>query len=300
MKTALPTRARRLVDRYRVEDGGSFRIKDHDPAETSGLSLRGKAAKRKAQEILENGVRLLADLQLKLYAQDRWGVLVILQAMDAAGKDSTIKHVMSGVNPQGVEVSSFKVPTAAELDHDYLWRSVRQLPERGRIGIFDRSYYEEVLVVKVHPAILRGQKLPPKLVGGKIWSQRYEDINAFERYLSRNGFLILKFFLNVSQKEQKRRFLERLDEPEKNWKFSVQDVKERTFWNDYMRAYQDAIAATSTPWAPWHVVPADHKWFTRMVVVAAIISGIEGLDLRSPKLDAARRRELAAARRALR
>jgi PPK2 family polyphosphate:nucleotide phosphotransferase len=246
------------------------------------------------------GVERLADLQGKLYAQDRWGVLIIFQAMDGAGKDSTIKHVMSGVNPQGVQVSSFKVPSAEELDHDYLWRSAKCLPERGRIGIFNRSYYEEVLVVKVHPEILEAQRIPPERVDGRIWSQRYEDITAFERYLARNGFLILKFFLNLSKKEQKRRFLERLDEPSKNWKFSMGDVHEREFWSDYQKAYGEAIAATSTPWAPWYVVPADHKWFTRLVVAAAIVTELEELNLHYPKIDKAKRKELETARRALR
>jgi PPK2 family polyphosphate:nucleotide phosphotransferase len=219
--------------------------------------------------------------------------------MDAAGKDSTIKHVMSGVNPQGVQVYSFKEPSAEELDHDFLWRAARRLPEQGHIGIFNRSYYEEVLVVKVHPAILRGQKIPPELITDEIWRQRYEDINAFERHLARNGYRILKFFLYVSKKEQRRRFLERLDMPEKNWKFSMGDVKERGFWKDYMKAYEEAIAATSTPWAPWYVVPADHKWFTRLVVAAAIAGEMQKLDLRYPKLDEAKRAELAAARRSL-
>jgi PPK2 family polyphosphate:nucleotide phosphotransferase len=224
---------------------------------------------------------------------------VIFQALDAAGKDSTIKHVMSGVNPQGVQVSSFKVPSPQELDHDFLWRGVIRLPERGCIGIFNRSYYEEVLVVRVHPEILEGQRIPPELVDGRIWAQRYEDINAFERYLARNGFPILKFFLNVSKKEQKKRFLERLDEPEKNWKFSIGDVRERERWGAYRKAYQEAIAATSTPWAPWFVVPADHKWFTRLVVAGAIVAELEKLNLRYPKLDKAKRKELDAARREL-
>jgi PPK2 family polyphosphate:nucleotide phosphotransferase len=288
-----------LVGRYRVEDGRKFRLKDYDPEDTAWLSIRGKAAKEKSQALLAEGVARLADLQDKLYAQDRWGVLVIFQAMDAAGKDSTIKHVMSGVNPQGVQVTSFKVPSPEELDHDYLWRCTKHLPERGRIGIFNRSYYEEVLVVRVHPAILEGQKIPPELASGKIWSQRYDDINAFERYLARNGFPILKFFLNVSKKEQKRRFLERLNEPEKNWKFSLTDVREREFWGDYQKAYQEAIVATSTPWAPWYVVPADHKWFTRLVVAAAIVSELERLDLRYPSVDKVKRKELETARREL-
>ncbi|HEY2798457.1 MAG TPA: polyphosphate kinase 2 family protein [Thermoanaerobaculia bacterium] len=288
-----------LVDRYRVTDGKKFRLNDYDPEDTAALSVRGKKAKAASQALLAKGIARLAELQDRLYAQDRWGVLVIFQALDAAGKDSTIKHVMSGVNPQGVQVSSFKVPSPQELDHDFLWRGMLRLPERGCIGIFNRSYYEEVLIVRVHPEILRGQKIPPELVGGRIWAERYEDINAFERYLRRNGFPVLKFFLNVSKKEQKRRFLERLDLPEKNWKFSIADVREREFWGDYRKAYQEAIAATSTPWAPWYVIPADHKWFTRLVVAGAIVAELEKLDLRYPKLDKAKRRELAAARREL-
>jgi PPK2 family polyphosphate:nucleotide phosphotransferase len=288
-----------LVERYRVGGRKRFRLDDHDPEDTAWLSIRGKSAKEESRALLETGIARLADLQERLYAQDRWGVLLIFQAMDAAGKDSTIKHVMSGVNPQGVEVSSFKVPSAEELDHDYLWRSAKRLPERGGIGIFNRSYYEEVLVVRVHPPILAAQKLPPELAGGKIWSQRYEDINAFERYLTRNGFRILKFYLDVSKKEQKRRFLERLDKPEKNWKFSIADVRERDFWGDYRKAYDEAIRATSTAWAPWYVVPADHKWFTRLVVAAAIVSELEKLNLRYPTVDKKRRKELEDARREL-
>ena len=299
MKNALPRGFAPIVDRYRVTDGKKFRLNDYDPRDTASLSDRGKKAKARARDLLEQGIARLADLQDRLYAQDRWGVLVIFQALDAAGKDSTIKHVMSGVNPQGVQVSSFKVPSPQELDHDFLWRGVIRLPERGCIGIFNRSYYEEVLVVRVHPEILEGQRIPPELVDGRIWAQRYEDINAFERYLARNGFPILKFFLNVSKKEQKKRFLERLDEPEKNWKFSIGDVRERERWGAYRKAYQEAIAATSTPWAPWFVVPADHKWFTRLVVAGAIVAELEKLNLRYPKLDKAKRKELDAARREL-
>ena len=299
MKNALPRGFAPIVDRYRVTDGKKFRLNDFDPRDTASLSDRGKKAKARARDLLEQGIARLADLQDRLYAQDRWGVLVIFQALDAAGKDSTIKHVMSGVNPQGVQVSSFKVPSPQELDHDFLWRGVIRLPERGCIGIFNRSYYEEVLVVRVHPEILEGQRIPPELVDGRIWAQRYEDINAFERYLARNGFPILKFFLNVSKKEQKKRFLERLDEPEKNWKFSIGDVRERERWGAYRKAYQEAIAATSTPWAPWFVVPADHKWFTRLVVAGAIVAELEKLNLRYPKLDKAKRKELDAARREL-
>ena len=284
-----------IIARYRVEPGRKFRLDRVDPADTAGLSLDGK----EARHLLRRGVGMLADLQSKLYAQDRWGVLIVLQAMDAAGKDGTIKHVMSGVNPQGVDVSSFKSPSSEELDHDFLWRSRKHVPERGRIGIFNRSYYEEVLVVRVHPELLLSQKLPPRLVTKRIWDERYEDINAFERYLSRNGILVLKFFLCVSKDEQKRRFLERLEMPDKNWKFSMADAKERGFWDDYMTAYEDAIRATSTAWAPWHVIPADNKWFTRIAVAATIIGALEDLDLAYPKVDKKKRKELAAVRKAL-
>ena len=276
---------------FRVADGASFRLKDFDPAET--LELKSK---EHAHETLEHGIARLCDLQEKLYAQDRWAVLVILQAMDAAGKDSTIKHVMSGLNPQGCSVTSFKAPSAEDLDHDFLWRATRSLPERGKIGIFNRSYYEEVLVVRVHPEILSREKLPPDLVSGKIWQGRFEDINAYERYLSRNGVVVLKFFLNVSKKEQKRRFLERLDEPEKNWKFSASDVLERQHWNEYMGAYEEMIRNTSTERAPWYVVPADHKWFTRVVVAEALVHVLDKLNLSFPKVDAEKRKDLKRAR----
>jgi PPK2 family polyphosphate:nucleotide phosphotransferase len=287
--------ARRLAVRYRVVPGRRSRLKHFDPGDTAGLDV----AKKKAQKLLESGIARLAELQDMLYAQDRWGVLVLFQAPDAAGKDSTIKHVMSGVNPQGVEVSSFKQPTSEELDHDYLWRAVKRLPERGRIGIFNRSYYEEVLVVRVHPDVLRAEKLPGELVTKKIWEERYEDINAFERYLSRNGYRILKFYLHVSRAEQKKRFLERLEVPEKNWKYSIDDVRERARWKDYQNAFDDMIRGTSTSWAPWHVIPADHKWFTRLTVAATIIDALESLNLQYPRVDARRRRELAKARREL-
>ena len=287
---------RRLVEPYKIVKGNGFRLKDFDPGDTGEL---GSADKPRAKELLARGVEWLAEEQNKLYAQNRWAVLLVFQAMDAAGKDSTIKHVMSGVNPQGCQVYSFKQPSTEELDHDFLWRTTRALPERGRIGIFNRSYYEEVLVVRVHPDFLQRQQLPPELVRDNVWDNRLEDIAAFERYLARNGFLILKFFLNVSRKEQKRRFLERLDEPDKNWKFSAADVKERAHWNDYMRAYEAAIRATATKHAPWYVVPADNKWYTRLVVAAAIVEALDRLGLRYPELDAAQRKELAAARRAL-
>jgi PPK2 family polyphosphate:nucleotide phosphotransferase len=285
--------ASRFVAPYRVTKDRGFRLRDFDPGDTRGIQSE---AKPEAKEMLATGVQLLAEAQDKLYAQDRWAVLLVFQAMDAAGKDSTIKHVMSGINPQGCQVYSFKQPSMEELDHDYLWRYMRYMPERGRIGIFNRSYYEEVLVVRVHRELLERQKLPPKLMGKRIWTQRYEDISAFERYLTRNGVVILKFFLNVSRKEQKRRFLERLDHPEKNWKFSAADVTERGHWNEYMEAYEEAIRHSASERAPWFVVPADNKWFTRLVVAAAIVDALQGLNLAYPAVDAAKRKELAAAR----
>mgnify|MGYP001306837215 CR=1 FL=1 len=285
-----------LIKPYRISHGKRFRLSDIDPADTGALQSEDKDESR---EQLALGVRMLAELQDKLYAQDRWAVLLIFQAMDAAGKDSTIEHVMSGVNPQGCQVYSFKAPSSEELDHDFLWRTSRCLPERGRIGIFNRSFYEEVLVVRVHQELLARQKLPPHLVTKKIWKQRYEDINNFERYLSRNGVLIRKFFLHVSKEEQKQRFLSRLDEPEKNWKFAAADVAERSHWDDYMQAYEDMIRATATPEAPWFVVPADNKWYTRLVVAAAVVDALDSLGLHYPQVDAARRDELAAARAAL-
>jgi PPK2 family polyphosphate:nucleotide phosphotransferase len=280
--------------RFRVTDGAEFRLKDYDPAETLGLK-----SKEHAQETLERGIARLCDLQDKLFAQDRWAILVVLQAMDAAGKDSLIKHVMSGLNPQGCRVSSFKEPSGEELDHDFLWRATRALPERGRIGIFNRSYYEEVLVVRVHPEILSRERLPAELVSGKIWRERFEDIRTYERYLDRNGIIILKFFLNVSKKEQKKRFLERLDEPEKNWKFAASDVMERKHWGEYMDAYEEMIQNTSTDRAPWYVVPADHKWFTRVVVAEALIHALDKLDLSYPKVDQKKRGDLKKARAVL-
>jgi PPK2 family polyphosphate:nucleotide phosphotransferase len=285
--------AKRFVDPYRVTSGKKFRLKDFDPADTGHLET---ADKSEASEQLRLGVQRLAELQDRLYAQDRWAVLLIFQAMDAAGKDGTIKHVMSGINPQGCQVTAFKVPSSEELDHDFLWRTSKALPERGRIGIFNRSYYEEVLVVRVHPEILAKQRLPAKLVGKTIWEDRYQDIRAYERYLSRNGVLVRKFFLNVSKKEQKKRFLERLDQPEKNWKFAAADVGERQHWNDYMQAYEDAIAATATPESPWFVVPADNKWYTRLVVAAAVVEAMESLDLTYPTIGSEQRKALAAAR----
>ena len=279
------------VKRFRVTDGAEFRLKDFDPAETLGLK-----SKEHAQETLESGIARLCDLQDKLFAQDRWAILVVLQAMDAAGKDSLIKHVMSGLNPQGCSVRSFKEPSAEELNHDYLWRTTRALPERGKIGIFNRSYYEEVLVVRVHPEILSRERLPAELVSGKIWRERFEDIRAYERYLDRNGIVILKLFLNVSKKEQEKRFLERLDEPEKNWKFSASDVMERKHWGEYMDAYEEMIQNTSTERAPWHVVPADHKWFTRVVVAEALVHALDKLNLSYPQIDKKKRKDLKKAR----
>jgi PPK2 family polyphosphate:nucleotide phosphotransferase len=287
---------RRFVDPYRITKGHKFRLKDVDPDDTRGLKSESKG---RAREVLAKGVEWLADEQERLYAQDRWGVLLVFQAMDAAGKDGTIKHVMSGINPQGVQVHSFKSPSSEELDHDFLWRCLKALPERGRIGIFNRSYYEDVLVVRVHQELLKKQKLPERLVTKRIWEERYEDINAVERYLARNGYVILKFFLHVSRREQKKRFLERLDQPEKNWKFSSADAKERGHWDEYMEAYEDMIRATATKEAPWFVVPADNKWFTRLVVAGAVVEALEDLDLEFPEVDKEKRAELAKARRML-
>ena len=283
----------RFLEPYRITSGKGFRLKDHDPADTGGLDSEDKP---EAKRMLANGVERMAELQERLYASDEWGMLLVFQAMDAAGKDGTIKHVLSGVNPQGCQVHSFKQPSAEETDHDFLWRTQRAAPERGRIGIFNRSYYEEVLVVRVHPQILAGQRIPPRLVGRRVWDERLEDIAAYERYLARNGFAILKFFLNVSREEQKRRFLERLDDPEKHWKFSTTDVRERAHWKGYMSAYEEAIRATATEHAPWFVVPADEKWFTRLVVAAAIVETLEGLDLAFPRVPDSKREELALAR----
>ena len=287
-----PGEIRDLLARYRITDGRKFRLKDHDPADTAGYSMDKPAAGM----LLEAGVKRLAEFQDKLHAQDRWAMLCAFQAMDAAGKDGTIKHVMSGVNPQGVHVTAFKAPGPEDLDHDFLWRIHRALPERGRIGIFNRSHYEEVLVVRVHPEILERQKLPRELIGKKVWDQRLEAIANYEKYLSQQGTVVLKFFLNVSKKEQKKRFMERLDNPEKNWKFSAGDLKERGHWDEYQVAYQDAIAATATSYAPWYVVPADNKWFTRLVVVAAMNDALRNLNLEYPKVSPEQRGELAVAR----
>jgi len=288
--------ARKLAQPFRVTDGEGFRLKDIDPGDTLDLKSEDKP---RAQEALATGVQTLASLQDMLYAQDHWGVLLIFQAMDAAGKDSAIKHVMSGVNPQGVQVYSFKVPSAEDLDHDYLWRCMKYLPERGRIGIFNRSYYEETLVVRVHPEYLARQKLPPELVTKNIWKDRFQDIRSFERYLVRNGIAIRKFFLHVSKKEQKKRFLERVENPAKNWKFSASDMGERKFWNQYMEAYEDMIRRTATKDAPWFVVPADNKWFTRVVVAAAVIDALASLNLSYPEVGKEKLKELVAVKQAL-
>jgi PPK2 family polyphosphate:nucleotide phosphotransferase len=292
----LVRKAHKLDEAYCVTDGKGFRLKDYRPGDTGNL---GDADKPRAKEALKMVVEHLARLQDMLYAQDRWSVLLIFQAMDAAGKDGAIKHVMSGINPQGCQVVSFKSPSSEDLDHDYLWRCMRNLPERGRIGIFNRSYYEEVLVVKVHPELLEKQKLPPERVSKHIWNERYQDIRNFERYLNRNGTVVRKFFLNVSRGEQKRRFLERLDDPSKNWKFSASDVRERGYWDDYMDAYENLIRETATEDAPWYVVPANNKWYTRIVVAAAVIEALASLDLHYPKVDKDKLKELAAARKIL-
>ena len=284
----------KLAGEYRVTHAKSFRLKDFDPADTRGLHLKDQA-----DELLQQSILRLQEMQDKLYAQDQWSVLLIFQAMDAAGKDGVIKHVMSGVNPQGVQVSSFKQPSVEELDHDFLWRTTVRLPARGDIGVFNRSYYEEVLVVRVHPEFLKRQRLPKKLVGKDLWKERFEDIRNLEQHLARNGTVIRKFFLNVSNEEQNRRFLARLDEPDKNWKFSDADVKERQYWDDYMKAYEDMIRHTATPEAPWYVVPANHKWFMHLVVSAAIIETLESLDLEYPQVNSDRLKELEAARKAL-
>ena len=283
---------RKYVDPFRVTKGKDFRLKDFDPRDTLGL----KMDKQEAAELLKRGSDWLAMEQNILYAQDSWAVLLVFQAMDAAGKDGTIKHVMSPINPQGCDVFSFKQPSDEELSHDFLWRYATKVPQRGRIGIFNRSYYEEVLVVRVHQELLKAQKIPPKFVGKGIWDERLAEIARFEEYLTRQGVVILKFYLNLSPKEQKKRFMQRLDKPEKNWKFSASDVRERRYWGDYMRAYDEAIRATASKNAPWFVVPADNKWFTRLVVAAAIVEAVEKLDLEYPKVTPDQKKDLAAAR----
>ena len=288
--------ARKLSEPFRITDGNKFRLKQIDPADTLKFDSQDKP---RAQQALAAGVELLAKLQDKLYAQDSWAVLIIFQAMDAAGKDGAIKHVMSGVNPQGCEVSSFKGPSAEELDHDYLWRCMKRLPERGRIGIFNRSYYEETLVVRVHQNFLDGQKMPLEVKTKDLWKRRYQDITNFERYLSHNGVLVLKFFLHVSKEEQRQRFLSRIDDPAKNWKFSLNDAREREHWDAYMDAYEDTIKNTASKHAPWYVVPADNKWFTRVVVASAIITNLNALDLKYPTLNEEELKKLAEAKQAL-
>jgi PPK2 family polyphosphate:nucleotide phosphotransferase len=287
-------KTQKLVNTFRVDSGKHFRLKDFDPANTGHWRSKEHAA-----EALQQGIARMAELQDKLYAQNRWAVLLIFQAMDAAGKDGVIKHVMSGVNPQGCQVYSFKAPSDLELQHDFLWRTTRCLPERGHIGIFNRSYYEEVLVVRVHSEILEGEKTPECLLGKNIWEERFEDIRSFERHMARGGTVIRKFFLHVSKKEQKRRFLARLEEPEKNWKFSAADIRERQCWDAYQEAYEDMIRYTASEQAPWYVVPADNKWFTRLVVSTVIVATLESLDLAYPKVDEAKRKELEAAKKAL-
>ena len=288
-------RIHKYVEPFHITKGKRFRLKDIDPGETCGLNM----AKGEAAGLLQSGTEWLAEEQEMLYAQDRWSLLLVFQAMDAAGKDGTIKHVMSGVNPQGCQVFSFKQPSAEDLDHDFMWRYAKSLPERGRIGIFNRSYYEEVLVVRVHQEILKRQRIPDPLVSKRIWDERLADIAHFEDYLTRQGTIILKFFLHLSRDEQKRRFMQRLDRPDKHWKFSTADVHERQYWDDYMHAFEEAIRATASKQAPWFVVPADNKWFTRLVVAAAIVETVEGLDLTYPKVDAKKKKEIAAARVAL-
>ncbi len=283
---------KKMLERYRVSKPEKFQLSDIDPNDTFGLDL----PKKEAKEQLEDTVKDISKLQEMLYAQDQWSVLVILQAMDAAGKDSVLEHVMSGINPQGCQVHSFKAPTSTELEHDFLWRTTVALPERGRIGVFNRSYYEEVLVVRVHPEILQKQRLPQELIGKDIWQERFDDIRSFEKHMARNGTVVLKFFLHVSKEEQKKRFLDRIDEPDKQWKFNAGDIEERKLWDKYMSAYEDMIRNTSTSHAPWYVVPADHKWFTRLVVANAIKDAMAELRLEYPKLDDAAREALKKAR----
>jgi PPK2 family polyphosphate:nucleotide phosphotransferase len=295
-KKELIKRAGKLSKPFRVSDGKKFRLKHFDPGDTPGFKSEDKP---KAKEALQWGIEVLAEQQDKLYAQDRWAVLLIFQAMDAAGKDGVIKHVMSGINPQGCQVFSFKAPSNEELDHDFMWRCMKRLPERGRIGIFNRSYYEETLVVRVHKEILAKQKLPEKLVTKHIWDERFQDIRNFEKYLRRNGIIVRKFFLNVSKEEQKKRFLERIENQDKNWKFSSADAQERGYWDDYMKAYEDMIRNTSTKDSPWYVVPADNKWFTRLVVAATVIDSLASLNLKYPEVGKAKLKELAEAKRSL-
>jgi PPK2 family polyphosphate:nucleotide phosphotransferase len=288
-------RVEKFIAPYRVESGKKFRLKDFSTSDTNGFN-----DKDQAEKLLEQGVRWMSEQQEMLYAQDRYSLLLIFQAMDAAGKDGTIKHVMSGVNPQGVHVYSFKQPTSEELDHEFLWRFAKRMPERGKIGIFNRSYYEDVLVVRVHPEYLSHAKLPPEAIGKKIWDHRYESIRDFEKHHARQGTIIRKFFLHVSRDEQRRRLLSRLEEKSKNWKFAAADIAERAHWDEYQRAYEDAIAATATKDAPWYVVPADHKWFTRLIVAGVIVDALASLRLHFPKVDQSKRKELKAIEAVLR
>jgi len=283
-----------LAKPYRVTKGDNFRLKDYDAGDTNGVK-----DKKQAKKTLQHSVELLSQFQEKLYAQDRWALLLIFQAMDAAGKDGAIKHVMSGINPQGCDVTSFKAPSKEELDHEYLWRAHKAMPERGKIEIFNRSYYEEVLVVRVHQELLSAQQLPKELISKHIWEERYQDINNFEKYLGHNGVIVVKFFLHLSKSEQKKRFLERLEMPEKNWKFSMADVKERAYWKDYQHAYEEMIQNTATQYAPWHIIPADNKWFTRLAVAGAIIDTLHSLNLQFPEVDDDKKKELAQVRKAL-
>ncbi len=286
--------AERIVSPYCITDGKKFRLKDFDPADTNGIK-----SKKAAQSMLESSSQMLAEMQEKLYAQDVWALLLIFQGMDAAGKDGAIKHVMSGINPQGCDVHAFKTPTNEELDHDFMWRAHKAMPGRGKIGIFNRSYYEEVLVVRVHPPLLKAEKLPDELITKHIWEDRYEDINAFEKFLARNGTIIRKFFLHVSKEEQKKRFLERLEDSKKNWKFSMDDIKERKFWDDYQEAYEEVVQNTATKRAPWYLIPADNKWYGRLVIASAIIDALNGLDLKFPDVDKEKKKELDAIQQAL-
>ena len=295
MKTQkLLDEARRLAQPFCITKGSKFRLKDFDPADTQGVK-----SKSHAEKLQEQSSAAASEMQERLYAQDRWSLLLIFQGMDAAGKDGAIKHVMSGVNPQGCDVFSFKQPTVEELDHDFLWRCHKVVPERGKIGIFNRSYYEEVLVVRVHPSILEGEKLPDKLITKHIWDERFEDINSFERYLTRNGVVIRKFFLHISKEEQRQRFLARLDDSKKNWKFSMDDIKERGFWKDYKEAYEEMVQQTATKVAPWYVVPADNKWFARLIVASAIVEALSELDLKFPDVDRKKKKELEGIREVL-
>jgi PPK2 family polyphosphate:nucleotide phosphotransferase len=291
--------ADKLIEQWRVPPGDSIKLKDYDPGWCGDPDLPKPERKRFAEEVLSQDVSALAEAQDRLYAADRWSILIILQAMDGAGKDSTIKHVMSGVNPQGCQVFSFKHPSAEELDHNFLWRYARAVPERGRIGIFNRSYYEEVLIVRVHPELVKAQRIPDAKIDDDFWSDRYADINGFERHLTRNGTVVLKFFLHLSKDEQRKRFLKRLKDPKKHWKFAPADLTERGFWDDYMQAFEKALCCTSTKWAPWYVIPADHKWVSRALVARIVINTLESLDLRYPEVTKEQRATIAEAKKQL-